>query len=610
MKKYLLLTFVGLILILNGCKKDSPNTPSPIPEITIQNINFPSFVNSNWINVFGGTGLLQFDLLNSSNGITSTIKDSTNLNNISLYSKILLKGTYNIYLSSKDQTSVADTFIRFNAQLTSFSLIQKQAASLTGTTKDGLITISQSLVQANTVPSFSADSGKTSFKFALINGFYYLYVTGGKTGKVTFTYKATGQLLTKNVAVVTLNQYNLAVQTNSGTLQVVFAPFAYNNVGVSSNTLLTIKINTGDYYFINSNVYFVATDQNGTVLNAVKYVQGTTTFKLSSLTPFQQERFNFYVILAPTVGTFNPSITGYLQVKKGSVYTDIVQPLPQKPFTTLKPHLLNAPNFDNLDMSTASIDRAISKLSDSTNLQQLVYQDSSKLWVQMLSNNQYTYNFFNIPKGTVDLNVDLNQLTETPLSKTVTAPVGSSNFYFGLNAKPDTNYSAGYRFGFASTSSNTGTLYYPREIFPEYDVQTGYLIGNLSYSFVLSGSTIPSQVPAFNASFDVVGDNLTNVELSYSGVFDYYHASFLNTNSGSNLKVDLYSPSLANCTSFHLPDFSNYLGTPFHPELELLVGFQLEQYDGFNEQNFTYKDVNEIFSFHNFNCKSVALGSL
>lgn len=606
MKKFLLPLFAGLLL-LNSCKKDSKDTPpnNDIPQLSIQNVNCPSFVNSTWVNVFGGKGLLRFDLLNSNNTVSSTVKDSIDLTQLGTYTKDLIKGTYNIYLSSKNQTSVADTFIRFNAQITGLALAQKQATSLTGTTNDALITINRNLVAANSIPSFKADSVTSPFNFALINGYYFLYVKGGTAGAVTFNDSATGQTITKKLSTVTLNQYNLGVQHNNGTLQVIFTPFAYNSVNASSSTLLTLNINTNDYYFINGNVYFIATDQNGKVLNAVKYINGTSTFKLSSLSTFEQDRFNFFIVLDPIVSGFNPSITGYLQVKKGSVYTNIPDVLPQKPFTSLKPHLKNVPGFDNIFMSTAAIDRYITKLSDSTYLQELVYQEGSKLWVQMLSNNQYSYNFFTIPKGTVDLDVDLRQLTQTPLVKHVTAP--GNSFYYSINAKPDTNYSQGYRFNTLSVAANSGDIYYPRETFPEYDIYTGYTIGQFQYAFVLTGKTIPDQAPGFDASFSVSGTNLTNFSSACTGKFDYYHASFLNVHAGSNLNVELYSPSAANCNSFVLPDFSKYLNMPtFNPASEILTRFELEQYGGFNEQNFTYKNSNQIFSFHNFNCKSVS----
>ncbi len=609
MKKYLYLIIILLAFLFNGCKKDNNNkTIPPVPSISIQSVNYPSFTNSTWINTIGGEVLLQFDLLNTGGTVASTITDSSNINSIGLYNKILKAGTYDVYVSTKNQVTVADTFLRFNAQIKGLSLSDKQAVSLTASTTDGLITISQSFVSNNVAPAFKPDSGSTSYKFGIANGFYYLYVKGGTKGTVSFTAKAGTQTenVTKSLNVVTLNQYNLAIQTNKSTLQVVFAPFAYNQTSVSSSTLLTININTADYYIANSNVYFVATDESGNVLNSVKYVQGTTTFKLSATAPYEKDRFNFFVVLIPTVSTFNPSIKGFLQVKKGSTYNNLLSVLPQKATFPLKPHLKNNTGFDDLLMSTNIQAREISSAADSAYLQQLIYPaDSTKLFVQMLKNNQYKYNFFNIPAGTNDLNVDLTQLTKTPLVQNITFPV-SSQTYALTYGKPSSNYYDAYYLGRASTSGNQATVYYPAETFPEYDTMMGYISGNFSYTFATSGATIPDQVPTFGASFSVAGSNLTDFVPSFTGTFDYYHATFLNTNAGSNFQVDLYSPSAANYTNVKLPDFSVYPGlSGFSLSSEQLLAFELEQYTGFNELRFTYKDVNAILSFPGFNCSDV-----
>jgi len=611
MKRFSSIILLVIPFIFNGCKKDNTNRiviVPVIPSISIQTVNYPSFINSTWTNVIGGQALFQYDLLNASGAVSTTTKDSTNLSNISSYSKILTTGTYDIYVSSKNQTTAVDTFIRFNAQIKALSVSGKQALSLTATTNDGLITIGQSFVKNNTIPTFKPDSGATSYKFGIVNGFYYLYVKGGTKGTVNFTAKAGTQteVVSKNLNIITLNQYNLAIQTNKSTLQVIFVPFAYNQVAVSSSTLLTVNINTGDYYVTNSNVYFVATDESGNVLNSIKYVQGTTTFKFSATAPYEKDRFNFFVILIPTVSTFNPSIKGFLQVKKGSTYTNIIQSLPQKATFALKPHLKNATGFDDLWMSTNTLARDINLLSDSTVLQQLIYPaDSTKLFVKMLKNNQYTYNFFNIPTGASDLNVDLSQVTETPLIKSIMFPTGSQPFAV-VYAKTNVNYYNAYVLGGASILSNQATIYYPSETFPEYDLMMGYFTGNFGYYFTTSGTTIPSQAPTFNASFSVAGSDLTNFVPSTTGTFDYYHATFLNRNSGSNFQVDLYSPSAANYTKVKLPDFSTYPGlSGFNLSAELLNTFELEQYNGFNEQHFTYKDVNAILSYPGFNCSDV-----
>ncbi|HEY8931282.1 MAG TPA: hypothetical protein VIM55_18910, partial [Mucilaginibacter sp.] len=120
MKKYLLLLLPVFALMIGGCSKEAQKTPPVVPvvpEISVQNISYPTFTNSTWTNIAGGKIALEFDLLDAGGAVTSTTTDSTDYSNLVAYSKELKKGNYNIQVSSKNQTAVADTFIRFNAQI-------------------------------------------------------------------------------------------------------------------------------------------------------------------------------------------------------------------------------------------------------------------------------------------------------------------------------------------------------------------------------------------------------------------------------------------------------------------------------------------------------------
>lgn len=235
-------------LLIYGCTKElSPVSPPLEPAFTVKAISLPQFTNSNWSNVMGGEMLIKLDKLDATGAVTTTINDSVAYNNIATYSKALASGIYNATVTSSSGR-VADTFIRVSAQIKSLSITDKEAASLTAVTNDGLITIGKNLVQNGTVPSFKSDSG-ANYKFGLANGFYFLYVKGGTNGTLTFTAQANGQTetLNKRISMVTLNQYNVALQSANGSIKIVFTPFAYNQVQVSSSTLLTVNINPNNY---------------------------------------------------------------------------------------------------------------------------------------------------------------------------------------------------------------------------------------------------------------------------------------------------------------------------------------------------------------------------
>jgi hypothetical protein len=607
MKRYLPFIPV-LLLILGGCsttdKKQDPVVPIT-PEITIQNITYPTFTNSTWTNVVGGSVIIQIDNTDAGGGVLSTTKDSTDVTNIVSYDKIVKKGTYNITLTSKSQSAVADTFIRFNAQLKGYNVDSKQAVSFTATTNDGLITISQGFIQANMTPIFKAQADGKEFKMGIKNGFYYLYVQNGVKGDIIFKEATTGQSVSKTLTIAALNQNNVVVTTLSGTLQVVFAPFNYVNVSAETNTLINVNVVQGDYYYFghNNGVYFVATDENGVIIGQAKYVDGTTKFKLVSTAPYAGSRLNLFIIIIPIDG-LKPSITGYLQVRKGSTYNSRYSVLPSQSESYIKPYLKNGSSFDRLIVSTNVHAVIPSSPSDTLNFQPDVFiANGEKLYVQLLKNNEYTYNFFDVPLGTVGINVDVSKVTKTPEEKTVSGPV--SDIVLQLYAKNDIAHFDSYLLDLQQTHTGSLTLRYPKEAFKEYELYSYYLKSGFEYYAVLTGPSIPEKVPTFDATFNVSGTSLDNFVPSFSGSFDYYHAAFENT-AGTDLRVDLYSPSAGNYTNVKLPSFGKFLGvTGLRLADQKLLIFELVQYQGFNEKVFSYKPAGAIRSAADFNAKAV-----
>jgi len=602
MKKYSPLMMLLASLLIYGCTKElSPSSPLVVPAFTVKDISLPQFINSTWSNVMGGEMLIKLDKLDATSAITTTINDSVAYNNIAAYSKTLASGTYNATITSSSR-SVADTFIRISAQIKSLSITDKEAASLTATTNDGLITIGKNLVQNGTVPSFKSDSGAT-YKFGLANGFYFLYIKGGTNGTLAFTAQANGQTetLNKHLSIVTLNQNNVALQSANGSLNIMFAPFAYNQVQVSSSTLLTINMNPDRYRASYAKLYFVVTDANGNILNSVQYLPGTTTFKLGATQPYEQTRFNFFEIYIPSAANEVPGIVGFLQVKKGSTFNSDPANQAVKPSSALNIQFQNFASFDQLNISTDNVGNSITSSSDLSSISATNYSAGGKLWVQMLKNNQYFYNLFSIPDGSTSLNVDASQLTETPNVASITSP--GSNLSVQVMAKTDTGYENFYNFGMTRSQYNQLNYYYPTEQFKQYDALMYYQIGNFHYAIVTAGTTIPTQVASFDASFNVQASTLANFTPSITGTFDYYQASFSNIASASNLQVDLFSPSAAGYTNIKLPDFSKYLGVS---SLDLntlaLKLFGVYQVDGFNETRFFYKNYHSYF---NVNSKAI-----
>lgn len=598
MNRSTFLSVVVLLFILSGCKSsDTQNTPDVTPQVTIQNIIYPSFAKSVWNQVTGGTALIEFDLKDARDSTSTRITDSTDLKNIATYSKVLSSGIYDIHVSPKNQISVADTFFRFNAVQKEVPVKSKVAAILTASTTDGLITIGKSFIQDGTVPTFKSTTGSTTYKLGLNNGFYYLYIKGGAEGSISFTAKANGQKVTRSLAITSLNQYNMEVVTGNGSLSVVFAPFSYNQVAVGSSTLITLHLNTDIYS--SADTYFVVTDESGNILNEVKYIQGTTSIKISSLTPYTKDLINFYDIRVPHDPSNSPAVLGYLQIKKGTIYTSVAS-LPSTPATIFNLHLGNAP-FDQLLVSTDLEGYNYKSLADSTNFFTKYYSSTHKLLVKKLQNSQYLYNIFDIPNTTKDYTIDITKVNKPCLMKTISSP--GSNFNMTVYAKSTVSdgirvYSdatSGYYLGQAFSQYGSVDFYYPSELYAEYNTTMSYLIGNLYYYITTSAATIPDQASAYNASFRISGSSLADFVPTISGSYDYYHANF-HTTSAPYLNVDIFSPATANYTAIKHPDFSKYLNVKsVNLSAVKLTAFDLNQVSTFNEGTLLNNNSSTVF---------------
>lgn len=187
---------------------------------------------STWQQVIGGQGMIQYLPVTASD---LPVKDSLNLASAATYTRSLTAGTYNIQLYTRPTTVPADTFIRFKALDSNMVINQNTVLNFQGISSDGLITVAQNQVKAGTVPSvvITTNNIATTYKFGLINGYYYIYISDQSTANVILT-ALSGQVLTKEITVLASNQYNLivpSVLTVTG-LAIVISPFSLNNVNL------------------------------------------------------------------------------------------------------------------------------------------------------------------------------------------------------------------------------------------------------------------------------------------------------------------------------------------------------------------------------------------
>ena len=213
MKRFLLF-LCAIAILYSSCSKDHVVNPKN----TLFKVSLFPKINDNaastWQQVLNGEALLQFSALSNDTLTASAVKDSLSLKSISTYTRQLVAGTYNITLKTESK-AVADTFIRFNAQAQNFVVNKDQAISLAATTTDGVITISESQVMASFKPTFTLSGSTTAINFGLANGYYFIYVTGASSGRITFTSATAGDLYLTDILVNALNQYDITAVPNT-----------------------------------------------------------------------------------------------------------------------------------------------------------------------------------------------------------------------------------------------------------------------------------------------------------------------------------------------------------------------------------------------------------
>ncbi|HUH33334.1 MAG TPA: hypothetical protein VLZ28_05230, partial [Daejeonella sp.] len=392
------------LLLLFACQKDPVLPPGvKLPTLTINKISELPFTNTEWKHVFGGMAEIKY--INGS--LTTT--DSLDLAKLSAYQKTIELGTYDIQLRSKS-IAIADTFIRFSAELKGLVVDQGRAISLTASTNDGLITIKKESITEKTIPTFTpAQAGAKSYKMGLIDGYYFIYVTAGTTGQVSFESKATNDNITKDLSIKASNHYNLVIVTNGATsFGVELQKFTYNEVQVFSTTLVTIQpahYNLGpDYEYT-----FLVADEVGTILDTYKYEQGSSAIKLASKEPYLKNRVSVFMLSRPLKASEPPRIDAYMNVRKGSTWVMTHQSLPSKKRSGPRlVNLLSVPAFDRMAFSTDAQGTTIQSAADLTSFsgKRYAFSDDTKAYFQVEYQGKAFYHFFNI--STVGPGIDID----------------------------------------------------------------------------------------------------------------------------------------------------------------------------------------------------------
>ena len=582
-KLFILNTLAFLVLIhFSSCQKD-PVLPDGVklPTLSINKISELPFSNTEWKHVFGGMAEIKY--ISGS----STVTDSLDLGKLSAYQKTMELGTYDIQLRSKS-TAIADTFIRFSAELKGLVVDKGQAISLTASTNDGLITIKKESIKEKTIPTFTpAQAGAKSYNMGFIDGYYFIYVAAGTTGQVSFDSKATDDNITKDLSIKATNHYNLVVVTNgTSSFGVELQKFTYNEVQVFSSTLITIEpphyLLGPDYEYT-----FLVADESGKILNSFKYQHESSTIKLASKEPYLKDRLSVFLLSTPLNTNAPPLIDAYMNVKKGSTWVMTHRSLQNKHHNTPRTVTLTSiPAFDMMSFSTDAQGNTIRSVQDlpSFSGQRYTYSDDSKVFFQVESQGKALYHFFNISTVGSTLEIDPALCTTPSLAKNISLPGDGDIQAYG---KTDKNYIEHYSFGQKRILGGSGVYFYPNETYEEFYTLLTYDLYGIFYADSYIGPSIPETTSPLDLRFEANGRSLATFQPTFTGEFDYYQANF----EIGNLRMDVFSPSSAISSRLVYPDLSSFEGfSDFNTSGLTLISLKACKYDGFAENTLNYKN--------------------
>lgn len=574
-----------LLTMFAACKKDT--VEEILGRITIEKVSNIPFNDTPWQHVFGGIAGVEY-IRNS----TEVIKDSLDLSQLATYQKTLELGTYDVKLTTKS-TATADTFIRFSAELKGLVVDKGHAISLSATTTDGLVTISKDFVKDNTTPVFStSDALAGSYKMGQANGFYFIYVKGGQAGKVSFISRETDDPISKELTVDKLNHYNLVVMTNgSSSISVVLEKFAYNEVPVSGNTLLTIPTSSMAARSVTEGG-FIVSDGSGKIIDVTVH-RTATSIKLVPTQRYNGERFSFLYILSPMLG--KPHVFAYMNIKNGSHYSDAVTELPSKPYTfPLKVTLKNVPSdVSRMTFSTDLSGFNFTQLSDTTffSSQSYAFSDDSKVLFQYEKGGNGFFRVFDIAKGTNQYQVDLAQVTQTAVSRNFTMPAPGQIVIW---AKKDKNYRERYTLGSKVFSTASPVFFLPDETFEEYTTFFSYMLNDFRYIDQYISASIVETTQPLPVTFSLGGTTLAGLQPSIAGDFDHFRSRLV----GPTFSIDVFAPSASRHMALKFPDFSSVAPfSGFDVSGLALDSFEVFDVDGFREDQLSaYVTIQTFFN--------------
>jgi hypothetical protein len=336
------------------------------------------------------------------------------------------------------------------------------------------------------------------------------------------------------------------------------------------------SFDTNGYDRLSKNTSYIITDNEGKILNSIKftdltapkagertYIYPKVNFTGSHINVVRVQKISYY------------SIEYFLKVKRGhytKTWNRFESNYSSPKIGQRKISVKNIPLTFGQSV-IADISGSASSFSYLSNPNWINYTKDSKILVMYEKNSDFLYHLFDVNKSGTDVQeLDVAQCTSQALSKTFSFPTGATDGNLTPWGGPHKDFDEIYHLGNKSVNGNPVKVYYPAEL-PN-------LSGNTYFNY--QGAThyrtyyneLPTSIPPVNFTATVPKKNLTDFSANFSGDFQFYIARF--TTSQVNVSVIGFKDQ----ASFKLPDISAEVSIPgFNPAQLPLRDIQMTKYD-------------------------------
>ncbi|MDB5152488.1 MAG: hypothetical protein JWR54_1239 [Mucilaginibacter sp.] len=349
---------------------------------------------------------------------------------------------------------------------------------------------------------------------------------------------------------------------------------------IVKNILITLEVDPQIYGQLYTNVMYIVTDSDGTVLNSLKYNGTDKHVEIAGTHASLSSRCAVFEVRTDKRSTWT-NITGYMSIPKGSIW-DLRVPLnptnPSNAATNLT--FSNLPSFNRLTLSSDVYGLTYINPQNIYPSTGYGFTPTGKLFAQYVDgNNNGHYAFINVDTTLSNSTINLSAGSYKPSLKNTIIINGASVITPSIYGKNDPNYDSYYLIDNPVFLSPNADYFYPGSVFTAYKASVLYYCNNMQCITTYLGLP-PQNIAPFAASATVTSSALNNFKFTSQGSIDYYAATFQTTSLTNSIQI--YSPVTHD--SFQFPDILKFTNLSATKSTDYKLGsFTMFKTSGFNE---------------------------